>query len=136
MEEVIGNKIVIKPSLEEMSKISENLRKRLSEWEISKEKINKLQIVLDEILSNIINYSGADFIEFGCHMSEGEVVLSFVDNGMKFNPLEMEEVDIDSPIEEREFGGLGIYIVKNSVDKIEYDYKDCKNILTVHMIIV
>lgn len=58
-----------------------------------------------------------------------QVKISFEDNGIKFNPLEKEDPDTNSKIEDMQIGGLGIYIVKESMDNIEYKYENNKNIL-------
>ena len=54
------------------------------------------------------------------------------DNGIQYNPLEKPDPDVTLPPESREQGGLGIFIVKNSVDDINYQYHDYKNILTLY----
>ena len=53
------------------------------------------------------------------------------DSGKKFDPLAKEDPDISLPVEERQIGGLGIFMVKKSMDKVMYEYKDNKNILTI-----
>ncbi len=131
----MNSAIKITPLVEEMPKVSDFLVKSVSKAGVSPEKLNKMLIVLDEILSNIINYSKADFIEFGCDISSDEIAFTFVDNGILFNPLEIKEADLLAPVEEREFGGLGIFIVKNSVDKMEYEYIDGKNVLKCKILI-
>ena len=55
----------------------------------------------------------------------------FEDSGKKFDPLAKEDPDISLPVEERQIGGLGIFMVKKSMDKVTYEYKDGKNILTI-----
>ena len=58
-----------------------------------------------------------------------EIKLFIEDNGIKFNPLEQKEPDACLSIDKMEVGGLGIFLVKNNIDTIEYKYKDNKNIL-------
>jgi len=60
-----------------------------------------------------------------------QVVIQFLDQGKPYNPLEKKDADISVPFEEREIGGLGILLVKKSMDSIDYRYKDGKNILTI-----
>ena len=59
------------------------------------------------------------------------VVMTFMDSGIPYNPLEKEEPDTTLSAEEREIGGLGIFIVKKTMDEISYRYENEKNILTV-----
>ncbi|MGN0812272.1 MAG: SpoIIE family protein phosphatase [Candidatus Coproplasma sp.] len=92
---------------------------------------NKLYIAIDEIYSNIVYYSGATKAEMAISLSEGKVTLSFKDNGKPFNPLEVPEPDITLSSEEREIGGLGIFMVKKTCISCDYEYKDGRNELSV-----
>ena len=60
-----------------------------------------------------------------------QVTIQFLDNGKPFNPLEKEDADITLSAEERDIGGLGILMVKKSMDAVDYEYVDGKNILTI-----
>ncbi|MBQ1993216.1 MAG: ATP-binding protein, partial [Lachnospiraceae bacterium] len=59
------------------------------------------------------------------------VMITFIDNGVPYNPLAKEDPDITLAAEERQIGGLGIYMVKKTMDDITYDYKDGQNILRI-----
>ena len=59
------------------------------------------------------------------------VVVSFIDKGVPYDPLSKEDPDVGLSLEEREIGGLGIYMVKKSMDEITYEYKDGQNILRI-----
>lgn len=61
----------------------------------------------------------------------GTLTVSLTDNGTPFNPLEREDPDLSLPAEEREIGGLGIFMVKKNMDEVGYDYKNGQNILTM-----
>ena len=61
----------------------------------------------------------------------GEVALKFEDEGVPYNPLEKDDPDVTLSVEDREIGGLGIFMVKKSMDDMYYEYKDGKNILTL-----
>ena len=58
-------------------------------------------------------------------------MITFIDNGVPYDPLAKSDPDITLSAEEREIGGLGIYMVKKSMDDISYEYKDGKNILKI-----
>ena len=60
-----------------------------------------------------------------------QVSISFADNGVPYDPLKKEDPDIGLSADEREIGGLGIFMVKKSMDDISYQYKDGSNILTI-----
>lgn len=90
---------------------------------------NKIKIITDEIYSNIVNYSKASLAEISYYLEGDNLYLLFIDNGVPYNPVETKEPDTKLSIEERELGGLGIFMVKNMTEKMEYKYEENKNIL-------
>lgn len=122
----------LEPQLEEMRKIEDYLNKELEKINASMKEINQINIVIDEVFSNLVNYSGCKEINLDIIISDELVKLVFKDDGRKFNPLtDIKEVDINVNSEEREIGGLGIHIVKNIMDEVTYEYKNNKNILKI-----
>lgn len=95
--------------------------------------ISQVCIAIDEIYSNIANYAYKD------HNGDITVVLEvdkervfrllFEDSGVPFNPLDTSEPDTTLSVEDRQIGGLGIFIVKQTMDNVEYSYQDNKNLL-------
>jgi hypothetical protein len=61
-----------------------------------------------------------------------QITVQLIDSGTYFNPLEKEDPDVSTGIEEKEPGGLGIFLIKKNVDQVQYEYRDGKNILTLH----
>jgi len=59
------------------------------------------------------------------------VVITFIDQGVPYDPLAKADPDVTLSVEEREIGGLGIYIVKKNMNEITYEYKDGRNILKI-----
>ncbi|MBR1731800.1 MAG: ATP-binding protein, partial [Ruminococcus sp.] len=59
------------------------------------------------------------------------VIITFIDNGKPFNPLAESDPDVTLSAEEREIGGLGIFLVKKTMDMIDYEYKEGQNILKI-----
>lgn len=92
---------------------------------------NQMQIAVDELFSNICRYSGSSYAEIRCGVAAGRACLTFVDGGTPYDPLKRPEPDVTSAAEERPIGGLGIMIVKKSMDHMAYEYRDGKNILTL-----
>ena len=92
---------------------------------------NKINIVFDEIYANILNYSKATVATVSYSIENSKLSISFTDNGIPYNPLEAAEPDITLSAEEREVGGLGIFMVKKMTESMEYEYKDDKNVLTL-----
>ena len=92
---------------------------------------NKINIVFDEIYANIVNYSKATIATVSYTIENGKLRICFTDNGIPYNPLKAAEPDITLSAQEREIGGLGIFMVKKMTESMEYEYKDEKNILTL-----
>ena len=92
---------------------------------------NKINIVFDEIYANIVNYSKATLASVSYSIENGKLCLTFTDNGIPYNPLEAREPDVTLSAEEREIGGLGIFMVKKMTQSMEYEYADGKNVLTL-----
>ena len=62
-------------------------------------------------------------------------VITFIDSGLPYNPLGKSDPDVSLPAEEREIGGLGIFLVRKMMDDLSYEYKDGKNILKVRKLL-
>ena len=91
-------------------------------------------VAAEEIFVNIASYAYPP--DKGGEVSvsvsvDRDAVIRFEDMGQPYNPLERGGPNLDVPLIEREIGGLGIYFVKNLMDKVEYEHKDGKNILTM-----
>ena len=59
------------------------------------------------------------------------MIITFIDNGVPFDSLKADDPDITLSAQERQIGGLGIYMVKQSMDEISYEYRNGQNILTI-----
>lgn len=90
-----------------------------------------VRLMAEELVVNIVDYSGSDYLDVEIERSEEQVTFRFRDGGVPFNPLEEEPPDITQPWEQRRIGGLGIYMAMKSMDKVEYDYTDGENVLTL-----
>ena len=94
-----------------------------------------MNLALDEIVSNLIRYGWKDDGEHQIHVrisrSEDEVRVEVEDDAAPFNPLEVPEPDIDRPLEERPVGGLGIHLVRQIMDGLDYRRLDGKNLLVM-----
>ncbi len=94
----------------------------------------QLDIAVEELFVNVANYAyypedGMIWIQM--FFKDDMVTIVFMDEGVPYNPLEREDPDITLSAEERKVGGLGVYMVKMSMDHVEYAYRDNKNILTI-----
>ena len=96
----------------------------------------QIDIAIDELCSNIARYaydgeSGEMTVAVEGESAPGTVSISFRDEGKPFNPLESEDPDVTLSARERRVGGLGIFLVRKSMDDVRYEYRDGKNILTI-----
>ena len=95
-----------------------------------------IDIAVEELFVNIASYAydsgvGNAVIQVDILHDPLSVVITFIDSGKEYNPLAKEDPDITLSLHERKKGGLGVYIVKQSMDDVAYEYKDGKNILTI-----
>lgn len=96
----------------------------------------RIDIAIDEIYSNIVKYGYEEEgreVTVSFDVSEEPLVMTlcFLDEGKPFNPLESRDPDTTLSAKERKIGGLGIFMVKKTMDDIRYEYRDGKNILTI-----
>ena len=96
----------------------------------------QVDIAVEEIYVNIANYAyhpqtGPATIRVEVTEEPLQVVVGFVDKGVPYNPLEKGDPDVTLSAEEREIGGLGIFMVKKSMDDLSYEYRNGNNILTI-----
>jgi anti-sigma regulatory factor (Ser/Thr protein kinase) len=90
-----------------------------------------IRLMAEELVVNIVDYSGSDYLDVEIERSGELVTFRFRDGGVAFNPLEKEPPDITQPWEQRRIGGLGIFMVMKRMDKVEYDYTNGENVLTI-----
>ena len=96
----------------------------------------QIDIAIDELFGNIAHYAynpeiGKATVRVEVIEDPLAVTITFIDNGVPYDPLAKADPDTTLSAEEREIGGLGIYMVKKSMDEITYDYKDGQNILKI-----
>lgn len=96
----------------------------------------QISIAIDELFSNIARYAynpktGSATVQVEVSENPMAVIITFIDEGKPYDPLAKEDPDITLSAEEREVGGLGIYMVKKSMDDVVYEYKDGRNILKI-----
>ena len=95
-----------------------------------------IAIAVEEIFVNIAHYAYGDKvgeakIEFIGEEDPRGITIRFTDSGMPYDPLAKPDPDITLSAEERQIGGLGIYMVKKSMDDVRYSYEDGKNIFSI-----
>ena len=124
-------KLKLTPSLESIEQVTSFVEQELEEAGISMKVIAQTNIAVDEIFSNIARYSGANDATVGVSMEDGRIILRFADNGLPYDPTGKPDPDTTLSAEDRNIGGLGIFMVKKSMDTVVYEYHDGLNILTL-----
>ena len=107
------------------------MERTLEEAGIPPKIIIKMNVVVDEVFSNILSYSGASEAEAECDVRDGRIMLVFTDDGRPYDPTAKPDPDITLSAKEREIGGLGFFMVKKFMDSIGYEYRENRNILTL-----
>ena len=91
----------------------------------------KIRLCVEEVEENILCYSGSKWVELTVNRKNDEVEIGFRDGGVEFNPLAKEDPDINAPLENRQVGGLGIFICKQMMDTVTYHYENGSNNFTM-----
>jgi len=94
-----------------------------------------LQIVVEELVTNVIDYGGVPAGEHAVHVElsaeAGQLLIRLADRGKEYNPLLREDPDVTLPAEQRPIGGLGVHFCKKLTDAQEYERRDGCNVLTL-----
>ena len=125
------DELLIEAKLENMERVQTFIAERLEDCHPKVR--NHIGIAVDEIFSNIAGYAyyplaGIAFVRIAVG---SDIVIEFEDNGVAYDPFSQNAPDVSLPIEERETGGLGLFMVKKIMDSVEYQRKGNKNILTI-----
>lgn len=117
--------------MESIHQIQAFVKENLSSVEKNENQLFKVDLILEEIVVNIINYGCKEIddgiIDIMIDNSGNTIILEISDNGVAFNPLEKKEPDVTLGLDERSPGGLGIFLVKKIAKKIQYIRKNNKN---------
>ena len=128
-------KVTLVNRLDEIGRLAALLENFGARHHLSAELIYAFDLSLDEVLTNVISYAFADArehtIDVRLRIAEGELVAQVSDAGRPFNPLEVPPPNLDAPIEERRIGGLGLHIVREMMDRLEYRRVNDQNVLTI-----
>lgn len=135
-DDVAMDSITVPAELDELQTVQEFVERHLKAAGCPAKAEIAIQVAVEELYVNIAHYAyapdhGEATISCGIKGAPRTAIIRFEDAGKPFNPLEKEDADTSLDAEEREIGGLGILMVKRSMDHISYEYRDGKNILTI-----
>lgn len=128
--------ITVEASLDYLDTVLDFVNGELECISCSKKTQMQIEIAVEEIYVNIVHYAyapkaGKATVCCGVEKDPPRVIIRFLDQGIPYNPLGKADPDTSLSAEERELGGLGILMVKKSMDHISYDFEDGYNILTI-----
>ena len=128
--------LTVDATIENIEKVTDFVNEELEKLDCSPKAQIQIDVAIDELFGNIAHYAynpnvGPATIRVEVVEDPMAVVLTFIDHGIPYDPLAKEDPDIKLSAEERKIGGLGIYMVKKSMDEITYEYKAGQNILRI-----
>ena len=129
----------LKNNLSELDTLLQNLENFCVQLGLSKRCKCEIDLVSEELFTNIISYGYSDdaehWVKITISYEHGTLIMRIEDDGIPFNPLETKSPDLDSPLEERCVGGLGVHLTKHFTKDIVYERRGDKNILTLRKVI-
>ncbi len=130
------NTLTLEATIDNIPVITDFINEQLEALDCAMKAQLQIDVAIDEVFTNIASYAypeGAGMatvqIDFDAATRVASIV--FEDDGIPFNPLKAKEPDITLSAEERPIGGLGIFLVRKTMDDVRYERRDDKNILTI-----
>lgn len=128
-------KATVSCDLAEIGRLATSVEEFVETHELPMKLGFELNVVLDELLTNIIKYGydvpGEHTIHVDLTLRERQLLLVVDDDARAFNPLDRPDPDVNASLEDRKIGGLGIYFVKKLMDTVDYERRDGHNVLTM-----
>ena len=125
----------IKNQVSELEKVAQFVEEIGEELGLNMELQMNLNLVMEEMVSNVIFYAYPEGVDAEIELlakSDGkELTFVLSDQGKEFDPTAKEDADLDVNPADRELGGMGIFIVKNIMNKVTYQRLEGKNLLTM-----
>lgn len=128
--------ITLAATIDNIAVVTDFVSEQLDELGCSMKVQMQFSIAVDELFSNIAHYAypsgeGMATVQLSTQADGKQVVLTFIDEGIPYDPLAKEDPDITLALDDRPIGGLGIFMVKKTMDDMQYRYEDGKNILRI-----
>lgn len=127
--------IVLANEISEISRLGDFIEDIGNEFSLAPDVIFNLNLVLEEAVVNIINYAYPkeehEFIYLSAKMHEGSIVIVLTDTGKEFDPTMAPEADVTLSADDRQIGGLGIFLIRQIMNEVRYERIDGKNVLTL-----
>ena len=133
---MITNELTIEATLQNIPVVTDFVDAELEKISCNPKAQMQIDVAIDELFSNIARYAynpetGPATVRVEVEKDPDCVIITFIDNGIPYDPLAKEDPDITLSADKRPIGGLGIFMVKKTMDSVSYEYKDGKNIFTM-----
>ena len=140
-EEQPMKKLTVDAKVENIDAVTEFVDQELYALDCPIKARMQIDVAIDEIMSNISRYAYGDgtgpvTVLFGQEKDPKVVRLTFIDHGVPYDPLQKVDPDTSLSLDDRPIGGLGIFLVKKTMDSMSYEYKDGENVLTLQKKII
>ena len=127
--------ITVAATVENIEAVTDIVNQQLEAVDCPMKALMQIDIAIDEVFSNIAHYAytpetGNVTVRIEVEDNPQAAVITFIDSGVPYNPLTQTEPDITLSADERPIGGLGIFMVKKTMDELRYEHKSGMNILT------
>ena len=120
-------------NIEELNKLEPFLNEFFERENLDLSILPQINLALEEAATNVIMYAYPEgekgTAELSVEVADGLICATLTDSGTPFDPLQQREADLDVSLEERQIGGLGIHLIKEIMDEVEYAYEDGRNVL-------
>ena len=131
----LGFRMAVEPDLDAIRGVRKLLERLGAEVGLERQTVNQLVLAAEEVLVNIMNHglhgSPRADIRLCVELTGDDVVMEFSDNGRPFNPLSAPMPDLESPVEHRPVGGLGVFLVKQITERQSYARECDRNVFRV-----
>ena len=131
-----GTSITLPATVENIGKITAFVEGRMEEKDCPLKQIMQVSMAVDEVMANVAMYAyapGTGDVTVAVDFDDGSrtVSITFIDRGVAFDPPAKEDPDVTLPAEQRKIGGLGIFLVKKTMDDVAYRREGDKNVLCI-----
>ena len=136
MHEQETPELTLAATVENLAVVNKFVEDFLAPFDCSPQIRYQVDLAVEELFVNIASYAyapgeGMATVKLAALQNPPGVQITFSDAGKPYNPLENEAPDLSLAMEEREIGGLGVFLVKKNMDSLSYEYRDGKNVLTI-----
>lgn len=127
--------LILQNNISEIPRLATFIDEIAEELSLPMDMVFNLNLVLEEAVSNVIMYAYpaevTNEISLTAKLSGNSLIFTLTDSGEEFDPTQVPDADVSLSAEERQIGGLGIFLIRNIMNKVEYQRIEGKNVFTL-----